>query len=284
MTEDRTVAASVAGELGAAVASVGSVSGGDINRAFQLGLADGRRVFVKYHAAPPAGMFVAEARGLAWLAAAGAIRVPAVLAVSARWLALEWLTPAPAGPDHAARLGRELAALHASGAPTYGLDHDNFIAVLPQANTPTARWDELWIEQRLRPVAAMAIARGRGRPGWAHQLDRLRSRWGEIAGPSEPPARLHGDLWSGNVHADGDAPALVDPAVYGGHREVDLAMLDLFGGLAPATLAAYREARPLAPGFRERFRLWQVYPLLVHAALFGGGYAARVDAALAAFT
>jgi fructosamine-3-kinase len=280
---DAAIAHAAAAALGAEVAAARGIAGGDINRALRVELADGRVVFVKHHADPPDGMFAAEARGLAWLAA-GPLRVPRVLAVGARWLALEWLEPGARGPGFDAALGRGLAELHAVGAPCFGLDHDNFIAVLPQDNTPAASWDELWIERRLRPLVARAAARGRSGASWFARLDRLRARWGEVAGPPEPPARLHGDLWSGNVHAAGGAPALIDPAVYGGHREVDLAMLALFGGLGPRVVAAYDEARPLAPGWRERLGLWQLYPLLVHTVLFGGGYGAQVEAALAALT
>jgi fructosamine-3-kinase len=282
---DRAVAHAVGRVLGDSATRVAGLGGGDINRALRVEVESGATVFVKYHAAaggPPPGMFAAEARGLAWLAAAEAIRVPRVLAVDETWLALEWLEPGRRGGD-AARLGRELAQLHAAGAPAFGLDHDNFIAVLPQDNTPCADAAELWIERRLRPMVARAAARGQARPAWPAQLDRLRARWSEIAGPDEPPARLHGDLWSGNVHADGDAPALVDPAAYGGPREIDLAMLALFGGLSPTTRAAYEEVAPLAPGWRERVALWQLYPLLVHAVLFGGGYGAQVDAGLARY-
>jgi fructosamine-3-kinase len=281
---DRDVARAVGAALGTTATDATPVSGGDINRAMRLALADGRTVFVKHHPDAPTGMFAAEARGLAWLAAPDAIRIPRVLAAGDHWLALEWLDAGARARDFAAALGRGLAALHASGAPTFGLDHDNFIAILPQDNTPAATMAELWIERRLRPLVDRAAARGRAHAAWSARLDRLRARWSDIAGPDEPPARLHGDLWSGNVHAADGAPALIDPAVYGGHREIDLAMLALFGGLAPATVAAYHETFPLADGWRDRVPLWQLYPLLVHTVLFGGGYGAQVDAALAALT
>jgi fructosamine-3-kinase len=280
---DAAILAEAAAALGSSVAAARAVAGGDINRAARVELADGRAIFVKHHRDPPEGMFAAEARGLAWLAA-GPLRVPRVHAVGARWLALEWLEPGARAADFDVALGRGLAELHAVGAPCFGLDHDNFIAVLPQDNRPAATWDELWIERRLRPLVARAAERGRAGASWFARLERLRARWADVAGPLEPPARLHGDLWSGNVHAAGGAPALIDPAVYGGHREVDLAMLALFGGLGARVVAAYDEARPLAAGWRERLPLWQLYPLLVHTVLFGGGYAAQVEAALAALT
>jgi fructosamine-3-kinase len=114
--------------------------------------------------------------------------------------------------------------------------------------------------------------------------ERLAARLPELAGPAEPPARLHGDLWSGNVITDGRGqPVLIDPAVYGGHREVDLAMLALFGGLSPRVVAAYEARTPLAAGWKTRTRLWQVYPLLVHAILFRGSYVEAAEAAMRAY-
>jgi fructosamine-3-kinase len=273
---DREIADGVSAAIGVAIARASAIGGGDINQAMRVELADGRAIFVKHHDAPPPGMFAAEARGLAWLAEPGAIRVPRVIAAGERWLALEWLEPGARRRDFAAALGRGLAALHRSGAPSFGLDHDNFIATLPQDNRAAPSWSALWLDRRLAPLVERAIADRHGDPRWRGAIDRLRARWQAIAGPDEPPARLHGDLWSGNVHADGGEPAVIDPAVYGGHREVDLAMLALFGGLADATAAAYDEAFPLADGWRERLALWQLYPLLVHAILFGGGYASQV--------
>ena len=276
------IARRIAAAVGAPVGDVRRVHGGDINDAFAVD-AGGRTVFVKTNPAAPAGTFAAEADGLAWLAGPGAVQVPAVIAVGDDFLVLEWLEPGRRGPGFEAALGRGLARLHAAGAPTWGYPRDNFIAVLPQANQPTATWADFWIDRRLVPLIDVAAERGAGSPGWRAAADRLRARWAEVAGPDEPPARLHGDLWRGNVHDAGGEPALIDPAVYGGHREVDLAMLALFGGLSDRLVAAYDATTPLAPGWRERLDLWQVYPLLVHAILFGGGYGASVDAALRRF-
>lgn len=275
------VEASLVAITGAAARRLERVHGGDINQAFRAELTDGRTVFVKHDPAPPAGLFAAEAHGLAWLAAAGALRVPAVLGHDAHALVLEWLAPGPAGADTAAALGRGLAALHRAGAPRFGLDAPSFIATLPQDNAPAATWDELWFQRRLAPMVERAIALGRGPARWRRVVDELAARADALA-PAEPPARLHGDLWSGNVLVSGGAPALIDPAVYGGPREVDLAMLALFGGLEPRTLAAYDEAFPLEPGWDERVPLWQLYPLLVHVVLFGGGYAGSVEGAFVA--
>jgi fructosamine-3-kinase len=275
MSLPAALAREIGAALGTTIATSRAVGGGDINDAARAETADGRTIFVKHNADAPAGMFAAEADGLAWLAAPRALRVPAVLAAGETWLALEWLEPGarPRGFDE--QLGRGLAALHRAGAPAHGHARDNFIATIPQDNTPMPDGPRFWIERRLLPMVERAIATRDAPPRWRDQVRALAPRI-----PDEPPARLHGDLWSGNVHATGGAPSLVDPAVYGGHREVDLAMLALFGGLSDTTARAYDEAHPLADGWRERVALWQLYPLLVHTILFGGGYGAQVDALL----
>ncbi|MEW6582141.1 MAG: fructosamine kinase family protein, partial [Actinomycetota bacterium] len=261
------------------------VAGGDINRALLVELAGGRRLFVKHRPGAPAGAFRAEADDLAWLAAApGGPRVPEVVAVGqdpVPFLALEWVAPGAPGADRDARLGRELAALHRAGAPRPGRDGDNWIGSLPQPNAPCADWPEFFAERRLRPLVARTVAEGRLPAAARSAAERLTARLGDLCGPPEPPARLHGDLWGGNAMTGPDgAPVLVDPAAYGGHREVDLAMMRLFGGFPPAVFAAYDEAFPLAAGHEDRVALYQLYPLVVHVALFGGGYADRFMAAL----
>lgn len=252
-----------------AVARVEPVRGGDINDALRVELVDGRAVFAKTHRAPPPGMYAAEAAGLAWLAE-GPLRVPRVLAVSDAFLALEWLELDRPTASMDEQLGRGLAQLHALGAPSFGLERANFIATLPQDNTPEPDIVRFWIERRLRPL----IQRMRA-PALAAKLDALAARPDRF-GPPERPARLHGDLWWGNVVACGGAPVLIDPAVYGGHREIDLAMMLLFGALGDRFVRAYDEVWPLADGWRARVPLWQLYPLAVHAVLFGGGYRAQV--------
>jgi fructosamine-3-kinase len=257
-----------------AIARVESIAGGDINEAWRVELGDGRRVFVKTHAAPPPGLYAAEAAGLAWLSE-GPLRVPRVIAAGASFLALEWLALGPRGraPGFDAQLGRGLAALHRLGASALG-GRDSYLATLPQDSTPAADLPAFWIERRLRPTIARLgdralIAR------LARGLDRLAARPDRF-GPAEPVARLHGDLWWGNVGACDGAPVIFDPAVYGGPREIDLAMLALFGGLGEALVAAYDEVWPLADGWRDRIALWQLYPIAVHAVLFGGGYRAQL--------
>lgn len=272
----------------AAVARVAPLSGGDINEAWRVELADGQHVFVKTNGRAPATMFSAEAEGLTWLAEPQAVRIPRVLGVTERCLVLEHLEPGRPDRGFDERLGRGLAALHAAGAPDFGFAHDNFIGRLPQVNRPVSAesvgknaWAAFYRERRLVPQIKLAVDAGllspRLRRATGVLVDSLEAR----VGPPEPPARLHGDLWGGNlVCAAGAEPCLIDPAVYGGHREVDLAMMRLFGGFGARVFAAYAEASPLAAGHQERIPLYQLYYLLVHVNLFGGGYLGQVEAAL----
>tara|TARA_B100001750_G_scaffold195276_1_gene166958 strand:- start:32 stop:889 length:858 start_codon:yes stop_codon:yes gene_type:complete len=272
---DPGIAEAVGRALGAGVAGTRALAGGDINDAWATDLADGRRVFVKTHGRAPADMFATEARGLAFLAepAVPDLSIPEVLAVGERFLALELMEPGPCPPDFDERLGRALARLHQSSPGTFGLDHDNYIGRLPQPNGPRDDWATFYRDQRLEPQLAMAERKGLADRGLRERFERLYASLPHRVGPPEPPARLHGDLWSGNLHrTPAGTPALIDPAVHGGHREVDLAMMQLFGGFGPRVFAAYDEVHPRAPGHAERVPLYQLYFLLVHVNLFGRGY------------
>jgi len=281
MSRDPVVPA-VEAALGSAVVAWEGVSGGDINQAHEAHLADGRCVFVKSNRDPPAGMFAAEARGLGWLGKAKALRVPAVIAQGPDFLVLEHIRSGRRRPDFDELLGRGLAALHRAGAPSFGLDHDNFIGRLPQANQPLATWAEFYRERRLLPQLRMAVDGQRASATMRRQFDRLLACLEDLVGPPEPPARVHGDLWGGNAMVDEQGmPCLIDPAVHGGHREIDLAMMRLFGGFGPRVFAAYHEAFPLPPGHEARVPLYQLYFLMVHVNLFGGAYVASVEQALA---
>lgn len=274
----------LAAALGAEVREARPVSGGDVNRAWRVALAGGDEVFVKHRADAPPGFFEREAEGLAWLAEPAVLATPAVRAVGppeCPFLALAWVDAAPAHPDFDALLGHGLAALHASGAPAFGWERDNWIGPLPQENAPAPTWAEFYAARRLQPQLRRARDAGRLDAGCVARAERLCERLPDRVGDPEPPARLHGDLWGGNLLSDaGGRPCLVDPAVYGGHREVDLAMMGLFGGFAERAFAAYDEVFPRAPGADERVPLHQLYPLLVHVNLFGGSYAAAFERAL----
>jgi fructosamine-3-kinase len=285
MTLGTALERALARRFGAEVLGAERLSGGDINDAFAVTLGGGRRLFVKTNDRSPPGMFDAEARGLAWLAEARAIRLPEVLGASAPgeppFLALELVREGARRPSFDEELGRSLAALHRFGAAHFGLDHDNFIGSLPQSNHPRASWVDFFRAQRLEPQLSLALSSGRADTAMRRGFERLFSRLSELEGPEEPPARLHGDLWAGNLHVDeSGAPCLIDPAAYAGHREMDLAMMRLFGGYSERTFSAYDEVFPLADGVEERVGLHQLYPLMVHVNLFGGGYARSVQAIL----
>jgi fructosamine-3-kinase len=266
---------------GSPVASSRRIAGGSINEAYAVAFEDGRRAFVKTRPGAPDGEYAAEAAALAWLAEPGAVRVPAVIACSKRFLALEWVEPGALDGAGEEELGRGLAGLHAAGAPAFGgLDgRDMHIGPLRFDGAPGEVWPDFYAERLVRPLIAAASDRGALSARGAAAVGRACDRMAALAGPEETPARLHGDLWSGNVHAGADGRAwLVDPVAYGGHREVDLAMLQLFGGPSRRVLDAYDEAAPLADGHEQRVELWQLFPLMVHAVLFGGGYGASAEA------
>jgi fructosamine-3-kinase len=283
--------------LGAIPRGVRSLGGGDVNEAWAVEL-PGRTVFVKARATARPQEFVAEAAGLMWLGETGEVAVPQVLAVGdgeegdGGFLALEWVPPRAGGDlstDAQERLGRGLAAMHRAGAPVFGALPPRAPAgpwrmatlLLPGPAPPDGTppdWGQYYVDRRLKPLLGIARSRNALTKHGGRAVEKVCERIDELAGPREPPARLHGDLWRGNVLAGADGRAwLIDPAAYGGHREVDLAMLELFGSPGPNVIPAYREAWPLADGYEERIPLWQLLPLLVHAVLFGGSYGAQVE-------
>jgi fructosamine-3-kinase len=266
------------------VSDVRRIGGGDINESFRVVLADGSDAFVKTRAEASPGEYAAEAAGLAWLAEPGALRTPRVLDVDERYLALEWIEPGRLDDAGAEELGRGLAATHVAGAPCFGVAQDAQrpstarFGSLGLPNDPAGDWPTFYAERRLRPLAAIAREREALPEPAIRAVESVCDRIGELCGPTEPPARLHGDLWSGNVMADRTGrPWLIDPSAYGGHREVDLAMLRLFGAPSERVFAAYEELTPLAPGSQQRVELYQLLPLLVHALLFGGSYSAAAE-------
>ena len=295
MTVPPALAAAVARAAGVEVTGGSRASGGSINEAWALELAGGGRAFVKTRADAAPGEYATEAAGLRWLAQADAVALPGVLAVGEddgpRFLALEWVDAGRLDAAGEEELGRGLAALHAAGAPDFGAPPPGAVgrpgAIAPLrigelelSNSPAADWPSFYLRRRLAPLVALCLERGTLSASGARAVERVCERIGDLAGPAEPPARLHGDLWGGNVLAAADGRArLIDPAAYGGHREVDLAMLRLFGAPSERVFAAYDEVTPLADGHRERVELWQLFPLLVHAALFGGSYGASVERA-----
>ena len=277
------------------------VGGGSISRVARIDTAAGESAFLKWSAGDrsraPEGIFAAEAAGLELLRDAAELRVPAVFdcvdSVSddrgpstspERWLLFEWLPPASPGRNGWIELGARLARLHRSTRGEFGWERDNFIGSLPQRNRRMGSWPEFWRVCRLEPQLALAYDSHLVRDGARRRFDALLASLDDLlaAAAEDGPSLLHGDLWSGNVHFTGAGqPALIDPSVYYGHREVDLAMAELFGGFPETFRRAYAEEWPLLPGFAERRPIYQLYYLLVHVNLFGAGYLASTLSALA---
>ncbi|MFI7552437.1 fructosamine kinase family protein [Micromonospora sediminimaris] len=256
------------------------VSGGDICAAARLTLDDGHSVFAKTwpedaERPVPEGFFATEAAGLRWLREADAVAVPEVLVALPELLALEWVDPGEPTPEAADRFGRELAELHRTGADAFGARWPGFIGALPADNTPhDGPWTEWFARTRLLPYLRRSVDGGALTSADATLVEQVITRIGEF-GADEPPARIHGDLWPGNLlWGDDDRVWLVDPAAHGGHRETDLAQLAIFGGPPhhDRIMAAYQESWPLADGWRARVPLHQLHLLLVHTALFGAAY------------
>ena len=265
-----------------------AIGGGSINDAYRLETNAGR-FFVKVnHADRFPSFFEAEADGLGRLREAGTIRVPEVIAMGEdhddSYLLMTWVDGGTKTDAFWEAFGRSLAALHRRSDKNFGLERDNYIGSLKQANTRQATWADFFVHCRLEPLVKMARDRRKLGDGDVLRFERL---YGQLAGlfPQEPPALLHGDLWSGNfICAKDSAPVLIDPAVYFGHREMDIAMSRLFGGFEPGFYTAYNDAFPLERGWEERVDLCNLYPLLVHVNLFGGGYVQQVQTILKRFT
>ena len=270
------------------------LGGGCINPSARIETSDGASFFVKWNPDAPLEMFEAEADGLAALRGEGApngIRVPHVVGVGGgngnepAWLLLEFIERGRDPADFGERLGSGLAQLHrpAQAAGFFGWTRDNFIGALEQRNPRSRSWPGFWRDARLAPQLELAISRGHFSGETARTLERLLEHTEKALARSvgEGASLLHGDLWSGNVYPGPDGePVLIDPAVYFGDSEVDLAMSELFGGFPDGYLEAYHEARQIPEPYRRLRRpLYQLYYLLVHVNLFGGGY---VGASLAA--
>ncbi|MDE3719809.1 fructosamine kinase family protein [Nocardiopsis sp. N85] len=247
---------------------------------------DGTRLFVKSlpRTAAPSAVLTSEARGLTWLGRAFGSPALEPVAWDDRILVLPWVEEREPSPSAAERLGRRLAGMHLTGADHFGAPWPGYIGPLPMDNTPSGKWPTFYAEQRLRPYLRRAADQGGLTPSDVRIVEKVVDRVADLAGEPEPPARIHGDLWSGNVLWRGRDAVLVDPAAHGGHREADLAMLTLFGlPHLERVRDAYNEVAPLAAGWRSRVALHQLHPLLVHVCLFGAAYRTTVlEAARAA--
>lgn len=259
------------------------VAGGDINDAYRLEPESGPTLFLKLNRSTPSDMFAREAEGLRALAVEGGPRLPKPFAWGRDFLLLEYLAPASRAPDYWETFGRRLAAVHSHTSPRFGFDHDNYIGRTPQANRWEVDGHRFFAEQRLGFQARLARERGLLGEAEVRRVERIGSRLRQLV-PEQPASLIHGDLWSGNaiVGPDGQA-CLIDPAAHFGWAEADLAMTALFGRFPESFYAAYESVRPLAPGYRSRFDLYNLYHLLNHLNLFGQGYLGSVQAVLDRF-
>ncbi|UOE46362.1 fructosamine kinase family protein [Mucilaginibacter sp. SMC90] len=273
--------------LNAKIKSISPVAGGDINQAYRLQTALDR-FFIKInslHKFP--GMFESEVEGLAAISKTNAIAVPNVIlrgdTGDESYLILEWIDAGQINNVSSKKLGYQLAQMHRATSAQFGFDADNYMGSLHQSNRPRDNWAQFFIEERLQPMIKMAADKGELNKNDVHQFDLLYKKLPGLF-TEEPPALLHGDLWGGNylISSEGK-PYLIDPAVSYGNREFDIAMTTLFGGFDRAFYEAYNNEFQLLPGWQQRLKLWNLYPLLVHVNLFGGMYAKQVRDNLSVF-
>lgn len=258
------------------------IGGGCINHGGKLTATTGE-FFLKWNDATRfPHMFETEAMGLKLLSAPKCIRIPEVNSFNEvgdhQYIVLEFITTEKSNKKYWEDLGSQLAELHRSSNDNYGLDHDNYIGSLPQRNTPAKSWIEFFISERLEFQIDIARSNHLISSTLKKNFESLFKKLPDLLG-EEKPSLIHGDLWSGNLMCDEKGnPCLIDPAVYYGHREIELAFTTLFGGFDERFYKSYRESWPLEPGFPERFDVYNLYPLMVHANLFGGGYLQSVQA------
>jgi fructosamine-3-kinase len=263
-----------------AVLKRSSIGGGCINEAFRLDTTAGIFFVKTNHAQRFPGMFEQEAQGLKLLYDAQELRIPEVIGCGTQdatsFLLLEYIDGASMISNFWEDFGHRLARLHQHSNDQFGLDHFNYIGSLNQENTFESSWSEFFVTRRLEPQCKLALDHHRIEPALARAFSVLFAKLNDLF-PKEPPSLLHGDLWSGNYMIDDFGCASVfDPAIYYGHREMDLAMTLLFGGFRSNFYDAYQESYPLESDWRKRMDLCNLYPLMVHVNLFGGGYAQQV--------
>lgn len=281
------IAQAVEAYTGRGVRGFTSASGGCINNGGKV-IIDNSTYFLKWNDLKKyPGMFEAEAKGLSLLALSDSLTVPRVIFVGSaghyQFLLLQYIEEGVRKGSYWEHFGTRLAVMHKTSAVKFGLDHDNYIGSLRQHNNESSSWVEFFTNQRLMGQVEVAVNAGGLDIATRKRFDRLFARLPSLL-PEEAPSLLHGDLWSGNLMTtiDGDS-CVIDPAVYFGHREVDLAMTQLFGGFDNRFFDSYNDTFPLLAGYQERLDLYNLYPLLVHVNLFGGGYASQLTSTLNKF-
>lgn len=269
--------------LGKTIETGQSVAGGSINRASKVTLSDGTTCFLKWNTSADPRMFAVEEKGLSLLRSAEtSLRVPEVFTTGQTdsgtgFLLQEFIAEGRSQPDSAQAFGRALSALHQHHKEQYGLDHHNYIGKLLQSNSWHDNWIDFFVQERMQPQLKMATDAGKLGASTVARFESMYKQLPDIF-PEEPPSLLHGDLWGGNYFFDESGQATTyDPAVYYGHREIELAFTHLFGGFPSHFYSAYEEAYPLESGFSQRKDVYNLYPLLVHTNLFGGSYARQVE-------
>ena len=266
-----------------------SASGGCINHGGRLTTSAGN-FFIKWNNAERfPQMFEAEAKGLKLLKEPQSIDIPEVLGVGEAgglsFLLLEYIEAGPRNHRYWQELGEQLADLHGNKADEFGLEQDNYIGSLPQANKQHSIWTAFFIEERLEPQLSMATRNRKVDNLHRQKFEKLYQKLPGLLADHERPSLIHGDLWSGNLMTNKEGmPCLIDPAVYYGNREIELAFTTLFGGFDHEFYKVYQAVMPMAPGYEERFDMYNLYPLMVHVNLFGGGYLRQVESILRKFT
>lgn len=257
------------------------ISGGSINGAFQIATDSNNRWFAKFNDAHHfPHLFVTESRGLSLLQQTGIFHTPNTIACTqignTQVLILDWIDEGPQTPAFWHNFGESLARLHQTTSPFFGLEENNYMGALPQDNTPSSEWVEFFMQNRLIPQIQLAANKGLLDKTFLKHFERLYNFLPEIF-PPEPPSLLHGDLWSGNFLCNANsAPVLIDPAVYYGHRSIDLGMTTLFGGFDPVFYDAYHHHYPLPANHRLQWQISNLYPLLIHLNLFGRSYLSNI--------
>ena len=260
---------------------VRSVHGGDINAAYQLFTNHGTYFLKMNSSTKYPGMFEQESNGLQVISATNSLRVPEVIlfdeGAEDSFLLLEWIEQESPSVNFWGDFGRKLAQMHRISREKFGWSSDNYIGTLKQQNTWNSSWFDFFVEQRLEAQLKLGIEQGKIQGKLNRLFEKLFPKLEGML-PRERTALVHGDLWSGNfMVAKNGQPMVMDPAAYYGHREVDLAMTKLFGGFSEEMYHAYNEFYPLESGWEERVDLYNLYPLLVHVNLFGGGYVDQVE-------